>query len=145
MRLREEDKERLIKYLDFLESELEDYQVFATLDWNTYRESKEKRRNVERWIENIVNSSIDVAKILLASKEASIPETYKDILFYLGTIEGFDEDFGKAIAKWAKLRNIIVHEYLDIRWNNIKEFIKESEPIYRQLIQKVGNILQMLN
>jgi len=139
--MRKEDRERVIRLLDYLESEVDDYPVFSNLSWETYQKDKEKRRNVERWIENIVMSSIDIAKILLASENRPIPESYKEILSHIGLIGDFDEEFGKKLSKWAGLRNIVAHEYLDIRWRNIKEFINESEPVYRQLIKGIKKIL----
>lgn len=139
--MRKEDRERVIRLLDYLESEVDDYPVFSNLTWETYQKDKEKRRNVERWIENIVMSSIDITKILLASENRPIPDSYKEILFHTGLLGDFDEEFGKELSRWAGLGNIVVHEYLDIRWKNIKEFINESEPVYRQLIRGIKKIL----
>lgn len=139
--MRKEDRERLIRLLDYLKSEVEDYPVFYNLNWETYQKDKEKRRNVERWIENIVMSSIDIVKILLASENRPIPDSYKEILYQIGLIGDFDEEFGKRLSRWATLRNIVVHEYLDIRWRSIKEFIKDSEPVYRQLTEGVKKII----
>jgi uncharacterized protein YutE (UPF0331/DUF86 family) len=140
--MRKEDRERVIKLLDYLESEVDDYPVFSNLSWETYQKDKDKRRNVERWIENIVMSSIDITKVLLAAENRPIPDSYKEILFHTGLIGDFDEEFGKKLSKWSGLRNIVVHEYLDIRWRNIKEFISESEPVYRQLIKGIKKILK---
>jgi uncharacterized protein YutE (UPF0331/DUF86 family) len=120
---------------------VEDFPIFSCLTWEDYQKDKVRRRNVERWIEAIVMSSIDIAKILLASENRPIPESYKEILYHIGLIKNFDEEFGKKLSKWAGLRNIVVHEYLDIKWKNIKEFIKESEPVYRQLIKGIKRIL----
>ena len=139
--MRKEDRERLIKLLDYLESEVDDYPMFSNLTWEIYQKDKVTRRNVERWIESIVMSSIDIAKILLASEDKPIPDSYKEILYHMGLIGDFNEEFGKKLSKWAGLRNIVVHEYLDIRWKNIRGFIKESEPPYRQLIIGVKKIL----
>jgi uncharacterized protein YutE (UPF0331/DUF86 family) len=140
--MRKEDRERVIKLLDYLESEVDDYPVFSNLSWETYHKDKEKRRNVERWIENIVMSSIDIAKVLLASENRPIPDSYKEILYHIGLVGDFGEEFGKKLSKWAGLRNIVVHEYLDIRWRNIKGFISESEPVYKQLIKGIKKILK---
>ncbi len=141
MSLRKEDRENLIRHIDFLESELQDYPEFRDMDWTTYQTSRDKRRNVERWIENIVNCSIDIAKVLLATEEKPVPETYKDILRQMGTIHTFDEKFGRDLSKWARLRNIITHDYLDIKWDSIKIFIDQAEPTYRRLLQGVKDIL----
>jgi len=143
--MRKEERQRVIKLLDYLESEVDEYPVFSNLTWETYQKEKEKekekRRNVERWIENIVMSSIDITKILSASENRPIPDSYKEILYHTGLLGDFDEEFGKELSRWAGLRNILVHEYLDITWRNIKEFINESEPVYRQLIRGVKKIL----
>lgn len=139
--MRKEDRERLIRLLDYLESEVDEFAMFSDLTWEIYQKDKVKRRNVERWIENIVMSATDLVKVLLASENRPIPDSYKEILYNVGLIADFDEEFGKRLSRWAGLRNIVAHEYLDIRWKNIKEFIGESEPVFRQLINGMKKIL----
>lgn len=138
--LEERDKERLTRHLEFLTGELKDFQKFSEYAWNDYQFDRDKRRNIERWIENIANSTIDMAKILLASDDFPIPQTYKEILFAFGA-KYFNEDFGKKIESWAILRNIVTHEYLDIKWNSIKAFLKESKPLLEQIHSKIKEIL----
>jgi uncharacterized protein YutE (UPF0331/DUF86 family) len=138
--LGEPDKERLIRHLDFFVSELADFQKFTEYTWNDYQFDRDKRRNIERWIENLINSLIDVAKILLAADDFPIPHSYKEILFAFGA-RYFDEDFGKRIESWAILRNIITHEYLDKRWNLIKAFLSENKPLLDQILLRVRKIL----
>lgn len=99
------------------------------------------RRNLERWIENIVNCSIDIAKVILASEDRRIPTSYKGILKELGATRYFDESFGEDIAQWVNLRNILAHEYLDIRWTPIKKFIQSAEPTYKKLIDEIKALL----
>lgn len=138
MELLPEDRERLIRYVDFMESELSDFPKFSKVDWRAYNEDRDLRRNLERWIENMVNCSIDIAKVILASKERRIPATYKEILRELGSIEPFDEAFGDSVSQWVSLRNILDKSvHLNIRWISIKKFIKTSEPIYRQLVKTI--------
>jgi uncharacterized protein YutE (UPF0331/DUF86 family) len=139
--MRKEDRERLIRLLDYLESEVDEFAMFSDLTWEIYQKDKVKRRNVERWIENIVMSATDLVKVLLASENRPIPDSYKEILYNVGLIADFDEEFGKRLSRWAGLRNIVVYEYLDIRWKNIKEFIGEGEPVFRQLINGMKKIL----
>jgi uncharacterized protein YutE (UPF0331/DUF86 family)/predicted nucleotidyltransferase len=139
--LNEIDKERLIKIIDFLETELADYKKFYNLDQRVYETDSTTRRNVERWAENIVNSSIDVAKILLASEKQRIPQTYREILEELALLPDFDAETAKKLSQFAKLRNILAHEYLDIRFIQIKKFIDESETVYKKLVDFVKKIL----
>ncbi len=39
------------------------------------------------------------------------------------------------------MRNLLAHEYLDIRYAMLKKFVDESEPTYGYLIQFTKNIL----
>src|SRR3989344_4157438 len=132
--LNEIDKNRLIKLIDFLDSELGDYSKFKNLDQWSYESEASVRRNLERWAENIVNASIDVAKIILASEKKKIPQTYRGILEELALIDGFDSVLATKLSQFTKLRNILAHEYLDLRFQQLKKFVDESEPLYRGLV-----------
>jgi len=46
------------------------------------------------------------------------------------------------LSRWVSLRNIISHEYLDIRWTSIQKFISESKPFYEDFFKKVKNYLK---
>lgn len=140
--LKRETKIRLIRHITFLENELKDYKSFKILSWEEYNKERNKRRNVERWIENIVNSSVDIAKIILTAENIPIPETYREIVYSLSLIAGFDKKSMKNLSRWVKLRNIISHEYLDIRWSSIKKFVTETEPLYTDFLHQVKNYLE---
>jgi len=140
--LKKEIKFRLIKHLTFLENELRDYEAFGTLSWKEYNGDRGKRRNVERWIENIINSSIDICKLILTSEDRSLPDTYKDIVKNLSLVEDFSEEGMGKLSRWVSLRNIISHEYLDIRWASIQKFISESKPFYEDFLKKAQNYLK---
>lgn len=138
--LAERDKERLIKHLEFMAGELGDFQKFTGYTWNDYQFDRDKRRNIERWIENLTNSVIDIAKILIAAENYPMPQSYREILFAFGA-KYFNEEFGKRIERWATLRNVVTHEYLDIKWNTIKAFLSESKPFLDEIHSKVKEAL----
>lgn len=140
--MRREAKTRLIKHITFLEAELNDYGNFKSLSWEDYNRQSDKRRNAERWIENIINSSIDISKIILLSENMIIPDTYRDIVTLLSSIPGFGKEYVERMAEWVRLRNIISHEYLDIRWNSISKFIQEAEGVYRYFLDRVRIYIQ---
>lgn len=141
MPLLPEDRERLIRYLDFLESERADFPRFSRVDWKTYQSDRDLRRNLERWIENLVNCAIDIAKVLLVCEGRGIPSTYRDALKELGSLPYFDPEFGEEISRWAALRNILAHQYLDLRWQAIDRFLRESESSFRKLAQGVRSLI----
>jgi uncharacterized protein YutE (UPF0331/DUF86 family) len=140
--LKKEAKFRLIKHITFLENELKDYKNFEFLSWKKYNEERSKRRNVERWIENIINSSVDIAKIILASEGLPLADTYREMITALSLVSGFDKGDMERLSRWVRLRNIISHEYLDIRWASIKKFILGSKPLYNNFLNRVKRYLE---
>lgn len=140
--MQKEFKVRLIRHITFLESELKDYDAFNSLSWEQYNADRNKRRNVERWIENIINSSIDIAKIILTSEGLPLPDTYKEIVNSLALLADFNKENMETLSRWVRLRNIISHEYLDIRWASIKRFISESRPLFEGFLAATNGYLE---
>lgn len=132
--LNELDKIRLVEIIKFLTNELSDYELYLKIDWQDYQKDRVRARSLEHWIENIVNASIDAARILLASKKRRLPQTYKEILKSLALLEGFEQKIAEELSEFAKLRNMIAHEYLDIRFREIQGFLKSSKPLYDYLL-----------
>ena len=122
------DREDLTRRLDFLLDEVADFHLYQSVTWEDYKDRR-KRREVERWIENIINASIDIAKVLLSVKGLEIPQTYREILRDISLTNLFREELGLKISEWASIRNKLAHEYIDIRWDAIKKFVKESQPL----------------
>jgi uncharacterized protein YutE (UPF0331/DUF86 family)/predicted nucleotidyltransferase len=136
-----EDRAILIEHLVFLEEEFKDLEEFKKLTWSEYQKDRFKRRNVERWVENLVMASLDIAKITLAADKKEIPQTYKDVLKIFG-LHYFSPSFAERLSQFAELRNIVTHEYLDIKWSKISKFIKEAENLYPEFIERIKKIVK---
>lgn len=127
--LSSEDKSNLIKHLVFLENEFKDTAYFQSVTQQQYVDDRAVKRNIERWVENMIMASLDIAKIALASEKRDIPDSYREILRTLGLLY-FDEAFANSLALFAELRNLVAHEYLDLRWKKIKKFTDAANKIY---------------
>jgi len=140
--LKREIKVRLIKHITFLGNELQDFESFNSLSWEGYSKERATRRNVERWIENIINSSIDISKTILVSENIPLPDTYKELVASISLVPGFNKEDMDTLSEWVRFRNIIAHEYLDIRWASVKKFIQETEAVYRNFLDQVKEYLK---
>ncbi|MDI6591603.1 MAG: DUF86 domain-containing protein [Patescibacteria group bacterium] len=126
-----EEKARLRERLHFLDSELRETEHFKKMTFKEYRDEKDKRRNIERWTETIINATIDIAKMVLASEKKKMPRTYEEALLYFGILAGLNEKESEKLSEFANLRNILAHEYLDIIYKRIQNFIKEFPKFYK--------------
>lgn len=132
--MKEEIKARLVKHVAFLEEEIKDYAYFGQVTWNDYMANRSTRRDLERWIENIINSSINIAKIILSSEGISLSDTYREVVLSLSLVKEFNNEEAEELSKWVRFRNIISHEYLDIKWTSMKRFIAETEQLYKRFL-----------
>lgn len=131
------DKTRLIEIIKFLTNEIDDWNVYLKFDWDEYQNDRLKRRSLEHWVENIVNATIDIARILLASEKKPLPGTYREILRSFMSLKCFDKNIAEKLGEFARLRNIITHEYLDIRWEQMQNFVKTARPLFEYTIEYV--------
>lgn len=131
----------LVEHLTFLENEMADMEKFKKLSWQEYNENRDSRRNIERWVENVVMSLLDIGKAVLASEKRDVPQSYKEALkqFAAGVLT---EETAEQLGKLAELRNLIAHEYLDMRWQQIQEFLKTADTYIPRVITYVRSMVE---
>lgn len=136
--LNKEQAESLIRRMAFIEEELKDLEEHLDLDFKGYTTQKKVRREVERIIENVLNASIDLAKILLAGEDVEVPATYRETFEKLGEIGLLDEEVAGQIADLVRLRNVLAHQYLDLKWETIHKFIEKGPQAIQEFVRAVN-------
>lgn len=142
MALQQADKERLGRIADFLQIELNDVKKkFQGVDFKLYSSDRDLSRNVERSVENIVNASLDAAKVILVSKELPIPDTYREYFLSLYGADLIEEDTSNRLAEGVRLRNVLAHQYLDLKWDRIKKFLKQDWTFYEKFLNFIKGFI----
>lgn len=134
-------KEAIIKRVVFAEKEIKDTYKFINFSYDEFEKNIEKRKILERTIENIVNCIIDISKILLAGEKIEIPKTYAEIIKKLSDLKFISKKEAEILSNFVKLRNLLAHEYLDILWKEVKNFI-DNISIVDKFIKKVDNYIK---
>ena len=119
------DQSRLERIVDFIDTELQDRERFRGVTQHRYRSDRDLRRNLDRWVEILINAAIDIGKIVLSSAQRPIPYTYGQILAELEALPHFAALSGR-LQPLAALRNLMAHEYLDLRFGRITRFVAEG-------------------
>ena len=140
--LTEEQETKLLERLQFLNSELQELDELKIITFESYRNNKIQRRNIERWAENIINATIDIAKIVLASEKKLMSRTYEQALRDFGILSGLSVDEAKVFSKFAELRNILAHEYLEILYTRITNFIDKYPPLFKKILDSLEDYLK---
>lgn len=119
------DRSRLQRILDFIDTELKDRDQFRAVTLERYRTDRNLRRNLDRWAEMLINAVIDVGKIILGSAQRPVPYTYGQILADLEASEPFSDLAGR-LKPLATLRNVLAHEYLELRFGRVTSFVADG-------------------
>lgn len=135
--LTDEQAISVIRRLRFMATELEDVRAYAQMDHRQYQSDRKSRRDLERMIENLINAALDIAKILIAGEELEVPETYRQAFIQLGDAGIIEQELALALAEKARIRNILAHQYLDIKWPMIKDFLTAGIANLEQFKQQV--------
>ncbi len=127
--LKPEHLESIIRRLDLLRTEVQDLAKFRAMTQAEYVGKRDRRRNLERLVENVVNATTDVAKIVLAARDVPIPESYRQSVEQLGAIGVLEPTLAGMVAEFTRLRTVLAHQYLDIRWESLRNFIREAPAV----------------
>lgn len=131
-------KEGIIKRISFISQEVRDLQRYRELQYKDYSENRDIQRQVERSIEVILNAVIDITKIVLSGENLKVPSTYRECIQQIGAVGFIENDTASELEKYVELRNILAHEYLDIRWAKIKKFIDNSNELMDKFISSIN-------
>lgn len=138
--LEKAQKEAIIRRISFIEVELNDLAEFKDLKYETYRQNRSKRRNVERIAENIANAVIDIGKIALAGESIDTPGTYREIFLRMYELAFISQEVSDKLGDIARTRNILAHQYLDVKWERLQTFLEESPAIVTEFIRTVQDL-----
>ena len=129
------DKSKLIPYADYLEKELEFLREYEReINWKVYESQRRKRLEIERWVESLINATLDISKMALTISGEVIPETSREVLFRLGSHVYDKEEEAGTFSELAKIRNTLAHRYLDMKWGDIKRFLQIAPQLYPRFL-----------
>ncbi len=86
---------------------------------------------VERNLEVAIQSCIDIANRIISLDGLEKPKDYYGAIIILGKENILPFDFAQEFAPIAGFRNILIHEYLDIDWDEVYNNLKNIEHFYQ--------------
>ncbi len=141
-----EQVEGILRRLDFLRTEAGDIESFKAMTLRDFTQNRDRRRSLERLAENVANAIVDVSKIVLESSDLPVPNTYREVVLSLAAARVLEEPLAKGLGTMIRLRNIVAHEYLDIRWTTLRRFVEEAPEqidLFCQRIESLPGLRQL--
>ena len=86
---------------------------------------------VERNLEVAIQSCIDIANRIISLDELEKPKDYYGSIIRLGEESILPYDFAQKFAPITGFRNILIHEYLDIDWDEVYKNLQKMDQFYK--------------
>jgi uncharacterized protein YutE (UPF0331/DUF86 family) len=84
---------------------------------------------VERNLEIAAQCCIDVGNRIISIEDAPRPRNSYESFLRLGELGILSIEFARHLAPIAGFRNILVHEYLDIDWNEVFNNLQQLDDL----------------
>jgi uncharacterized protein YutE (UPF0331/DUF86 family) len=86
---------------------------------------------VERNLEVAIQACLDIANAIITVEHLPKPSDYYEALLRLGEAGILPAEFARSIAPIAGFRNILIHEYLEISWDEVFAKLGNLGDLYR--------------
>ena len=100
---------------------------------------------VERNLEIAAQCCIDISNRIFSLERAKKPQDYYEAFIRLGELSVLPEEFARNMAPIAGFRNILVHEYLGIDWDEVYRNLQDIDELARFAEIVRGWVLQRIN
>jgi len=127
--------------LDELNERLQRLDPLKTKDLSEFLRDAYLRDIVERNLEIAAQCCIDIGNRIISLESALKPRDYYESILRLGELGILPMDFAEKLAPIAGFRNILVHEYLAVDWDEVYKHLQQLDDLY-QFVEYIGAWLQ---
>lgn len=84
---------------------------------------------VERNLEVAAQCCIDICHRIISLENAKKPNDYYDAILRMSELGVLDSDFARSFAPIAGFRNVLVHAYVGIDWDEVFDNLQEIDTL----------------
>jgi len=105
------DEALLLRKVSELEEYLKQIREYKGIHLEEYRNDWKIQRIVERTLQMMIETCVDIAGHIISDKKSRIPVSYADTFKVLEESGIFSNQLFEKMEKMAKFRNVVVHQY----------------------------------
>jgi uncharacterized protein YutE (UPF0331/DUF86 family) len=115
--------------LDELKDRLARLEALKAKSRSEFEEAPYLRDIVERNLEVAAQCCIDISHRIISLEKAQKPRDYYEAIIRMGELGVLPSEFARRIAPIAGFRNILVHEYLGLDWNEVYSHLQRTDDL----------------
>jgi uncharacterized protein YutE (UPF0331/DUF86 family) len=114
---------RKLAELDEFNTQVKEYEQITVVQ---YLDDWKIQRIVERTLQMMIETCLDIASHIIADKELRVPTSYSDTFKVLHEEKIVSSELFSALDKMAKFRNVVVHHYEKIDAEIVVSILKKD-------------------
>ena len=135
------DKTLILRKLSALDEYLDQISEYAYITLETYAGDWKTQRIVERTLQMMIETCLDISGHIISDQKLRMPETYADIFKEMHRLGVVDQDFMQRLIKMVKFRNRLVHLYWELDRETIFDFLQNNLDDFTLFQNKVVDFL----
>ena len=133
------DRTLILRKLSMLEEYLKQIAEYRSITTEQYANDWKSQRIIERTLQMMVETCIDIAGHIISDMKYRIPTSYADSFSVLAENRIVDNNLSQSLVKMAKFRNVVVHDYdrvdaeivIGILRRNLDDFTKYKDAVVK--------------
>lgn len=131
------DETLILRKLTQLEEYISQIEEYRSVSVQKYRDDWKMQRIIERTLQMMIETCVDIAGHIITDKKLRIPDSYADSFRVLSDNKIIAGELSKTMQQISKFRNVVVHQYdrvdaeivVGILRNRIDDFDKYRDAI----------------
>lgn len=101
-----------------------------------------KKGAIERYLQLAIEACIDIAELVISDQRLPTPSTAKEAIDIIGKEGIIDNHFAKRFSKAVGFRNILIHDYVEIDYDQLLHNLKENLSDFHTFIKSILSFLR---
>ena len=139
------DKTLVLRKLADLEQYLAQIGEYADITVTQYSADWKTQRVVERTLQMMIETCVDIAGHIISDKNFRIPTSYADTFKVLHEENILNKNLCAAMERTAKFRNIIVHQYDKVDAEIVVKILQKHLENFSSYKDAIVNALEEAN
>lgn len=136
------DKKIILKHLDELEKCIKQLGKHKNCTVQQLLSDFDLRWAVERGLQLAVQNVLDISSHILVDAQVSGLDDYTSMIDQMGVKGIIPEDFAKKIRGMAGLRNVLVHDYVDIDTQKLHTYVIAGLGDFKKFAKYIADYLE---
>ena len=120
----------IVKRLDELNERLARLEALKEKSQADFDADPYLRDIVERNLEIAAQCCIDICHRIIVIQNARRPSSYYEMILMMGELGVLRPELARKLAPLAGFRNILVHEYMSLDWDQVYQNLQHLDDLY---------------